>query len=336
MAEHVCTARASCGREVAPTELTCPVCLGRTRTDLAAIVDLYGLLPAEAEHRGVNSEAAVLAGPAARSAEWNRRRRHVMAGGLCRCATGKCPDDTQPEGPICECWHGKPHLMHQSCSWLLGPRCPSKRDWLSANSVGEDDPEWTLDVWGHMLREDYGLPTSEPFTIASEVAFLIRILNRLANDPAQDFPLFTKEIHACRTHLEAVLHNSRVPEQGAPCPECAAANADGKSKPLAKHYVDDDPTGTSDWWGCQDIEAHWWSEADYRLRIGTRYLQHADRLTASQMLDTYRIKPTALRKWAEREQVTKRGKDEQGRQLYDVASALTMRDRANLVTEAGA
>ena len=54
------------------------------------------------------------------------------------------------------------------------------------------------------------------------------------------------------------------------------------------------------------------------------------------MLDTYRIKPGALRKWAEREQVAKRGKDEQGRQLYDVASAVAMRDRASVVTEAGA
>lgn len=330
----VCTARPTCGKEVAPTELTCPACLARTRQDLAQIVDLAALMPEEAEHAGINSEAAALSGPIAEPAGWFRRRRHVLAGGLCRCPVDACPDDIQPAGPVCECWHGRPERMHQSCSWILGPRCPSKRDWLGAN-LDEASPAWTLGIWDMMLREDYGMPSRDRLTVAAAVKFLDGILHRLANDPAQDFALFAHEVHQCRTHLEAVLHNSRTSEQGAPCPECAVANPDGKARPLVKRYVDDDPTGASDRWDCRDCGS-WWGEADYRLRIGARYLQHADRLTASQMLDVYRIKPGALRKWAERGQVRKHGKDEQGRQLYDVASAVAMRDRASVVTEAGA
>jgi len=290
---HVCTARASCGREVAPTELTCPVCLGRTRRDLTAIVTLAALMPSEAEHRGVNSEAAYLAGPAADPVTWVTRKVYMAR-------TLDVPlaslEDDDP-------WH----------------------------------PYGVLGRWQMMLEEDYGLRDTRKVTISGAASFFAhddgRFLYRFANDPDQDFALFAAEIATCRAHLDAVLHDSRTPEKGAPCPECSTDF--GSGPPLVKHYVDEDPTGASDRWACPECDS-WWSEADYRLRVGTRYLEHADRLTASQMLDTYRIKPGALRKWAEREQVAKRGKDEQGRQLYDVASAVAMRDRASVVTEAGA
>lgn len=38
--EHHCTARDRCGRHVAPTELTCGECIGKTRRDIAQIVEL--------------------------------------------------------------------------------------------------------------------------------------------------------------------------------------------------------------------------------------------------------------------------------------------------------
>lgn len=64
--------------------ITCPSCVGRTRTDLAAIERLYTLLPTEAEQCGVDSEAANLAGPAAdpEASQWYRAHVWAQTGAL--------------------------------------------------------------------------------------------------------------------------------------------------------------------------------------------------------------------------------------------------------------
>jgi hypothetical protein len=279
VAEHVCTARASCGREVAPTELTCPVCLGRTRRDLTAIVTLAALMPSEAEHRGVNSEAAYLAGPAADPVTWVTRKVYMAR-------TLDVPlaslEDDDP-------WH----------------------------------PYGVLGRWQMMLEEDYGLRDTRKVTISGAASLLDRLLDRIANDPGQDFALFAGEIATCRAHLEAVLHDSRTPEKGAPCPECSTDF--GSGPPLVKHYVDEDPTGASDHWTCPECDSRW-SEADYRLRVGANYLASAAVLTADQMRDQYRIPPGTLRRWVAEGKVKRRGRDDHGRQMYDVADALMLRD----------
>ena len=174
-----------------------------------------------------------------------------------------------------------------------------------------------------MLRDDYGPDTPEHLTVTRAIDYLNRHLARLANDPRQDFPLFAAEIRACRAHLEAVLHDSRIPERGAPCPECGTDT--DKGPPLVKHYRDDDPSGASDWWDCPRCCARW-TEADYRHRVGTRYLHAADRLTASQAALVCRVTEGTIRVWAQRGLVTKRGRDGQGRMLYDVASIRATRD----------
>ena len=53
--------------------------------------------------------------------------------------------------------------------------------------------------------------------------------------------------------------------------------------------------------------------------------------TAGQMQLKYRIKPGSLRQWANRGKVRKRGRDESGRMLYDVADALALRDNGEEV-----
>lgn len=279
MTEHVCTARASCGREVAPTELTCGVCLGRTRADLVSIVTLSALLPAEAEHAGVNSEAAYLAGPAAEPSTWTARKVY----------TARTLD-------------------------------------VPLASLENDDP-WhpygVLGRWQMMLSEDYGIVDTRTITVSRSAELLDRLLHRFANDPAQDFALFAREIRECRAHLEAVLHDSRTPEKGAPCPECSSDF--GSGPPLIKRYVDEDPSGASDHWTCPECDSRW-SEADYRLRVGANYLASAAALTADQMRDQYRIPPGTLRRWVTEGKVRRRSRDDHGRQMYDVADALMQRD----------
>lgn len=56
------------------TKQTCPGCIGKTRANLRALVDLYATLPEEVEHRGVDSEAANLYGPATNAESWSYRK----------------------------------------------------------------------------------------------------------------------------------------------------------------------------------------------------------------------------------------------------------------------
>jgi hypothetical protein len=67
--EH-CSARKTCPNHLAWGELTCARCLGRTRTDIAQIVQRAALMLPEALVAGVDSEAANMAGPAADPEAW--------------------------------------------------------------------------------------------------------------------------------------------------------------------------------------------------------------------------------------------------------------------------
>jgi hypothetical protein len=73
-----CAMRGSCPEhvETAAGITTCPGCIGRTRADLSSIVDLYALIPTEAQEVGIDSEAADLAGPAATPEQRAGRRAH--------------------------------------------------------------------------------------------------------------------------------------------------------------------------------------------------------------------------------------------------------------------
>lgn len=279
-----CSARASCAREVEPPEITCPVCLGRTRSNLDKIAYLATQMPVEAIYAGINSEAAYLAGPAADPTTWSARRVYVAR------TTGVMQASLEDDDP----WH----------------------------------PYSVLTRWQMMIEEDYGLRDTRKMTISGAAAFFARddgrFLHRFANDPEQDFPLFAREVAACLTHLEAVIHDSRVPELGAPCPECS--DEAGFADRLVKRYVDEDPTGASDRWVCPLDPGHYWSEADYRMRVGANYLAYAAALTADQIRDQYRIAPGTLRRWAAEGKVAKRGRDGHGRQMYDVAEARGMRE----------
>lgn len=284
--EDHCTARERCGRHVAPTELTCGECIGKTRRDIAQIVELSALMLGEAIVRGVNSEAANLAGPAADPEGWRAHQEHRR----------------QDLNAIAD-----PDAFEAALKSLLADHDPLH-------------PLTCLGWWEMAIREDYGPATDQRITVASAAGYLDRMLPRIANDPHQDFPQFAQEIATCRAHMEAVLHDSRQPERGAPCPNCPQP-----APRLSKRYDDEDRTGASDRWTCPECLS-WWSEADYRLRVGARYVEHADRLTADQIEQTYRVAPGTLRRWASEGKVAKRGKDGSGRQLYDVEQVKAMRE----------
>lgn len=79
-----CTARRTCSVHIGRDELTCPRCIGRTRADIAWVVNLVALMPVEALSRGVDSEPTNLAGPAADPVvtSWRRINAANATGGL--------------------------------------------------------------------------------------------------------------------------------------------------------------------------------------------------------------------------------------------------------------
>ena len=191
-----------------------------------------------------------------------------------------------------------------------------------ARLIPDDDahhPLTVLGTWEMAFREDYGQPCDHKITVTSAAKYLDGMLHRIANDETQDWALFARELRDCCNHLEAVVHTLRRPEQGVPCPECS--NEDGAGPRLTKHYVEHDRTGASDWWGCVAVREHSWPDYVYRKWVADVYLEQADRLTASQIASQYGIPAGSVRGWASLGRVDKRGKDEQGRQMYDVAQA---------------
>lgn len=71
--EH-CAGRNHCTEHVPADVLVCPRCVGRIRDALADIEKLHAKMLDEAVHRGVESEAANLAGPAANPEAWVWRK----------------------------------------------------------------------------------------------------------------------------------------------------------------------------------------------------------------------------------------------------------------------
>lgn len=91
-----CTARRTCSQHVGARELTCAKCIGRTRQDIRAIVDLAALMPVEALVAGVQSEAANLAGPAADTEAWSWRKVTAKQGGAWHVSLVEDDDDNHP------------------------------------------------------------------------------------------------------------------------------------------------------------------------------------------------------------------------------------------------
>lgn len=189
-------------------------------------------------------------------------------------------------------------------------------------------PVTVLGWWDIAFREDYDQPSGLRITVSRAVAYLSGMLGTIAQDPEQDWPEFAREVRSCRSHLEAVLHDGEQVERGAPCPTCCDdEREEGDPEPPALVLKRaQDTSGAKDRWVCRRCKGRW-TVAEYRLRVGQDHLRYADRLTASDMLRQHRIRPGSLTGWAALGKVHKRGKDESGRQLYDVADAVAMRDR---------
>lgn len=161
------------------------------------------------------------------------------------------------------------------------------------------DPYTCLADHEHAIRDllDHNGETLVSETLSSVITYLDWVLTDMArsDDCVQLIDELSKDASRLRSHLEAVLHDSRAPERGAPCPTCSDEN--GKGPRLVKRYVDVDETGASDRWSCPADPQHWFSEADYRQRIGVTYLQHAECLPLKDLTSRTGVPMRQLRLW---------------------------------------
>jgi hypothetical protein len=243
-----CTGRKGCSSHVGPRELTCGRCITDVRNHIRTIRDFAALMPTEALHDGVNSEAAVMAGPATDVRRWSDRQTTKLAALLAWEATGKI----------------------------------SEQQYARGRAQVEDDDEWhphtvlTRNHWLVAMTPDYP-PPPDVFTLVDSAAYLDQHLHRIAQDDRQDFAQLRREVRKCREHLETVLHNSTKLERGAPCPDCSG---DGHYVRLQRHYAhwcyepdcckEHHATDEADRWLCPKNHEHVWTVKAYRDYIEER------------------------------------------------------------------
>lgn len=302
-----CAMRGSCPNHVDEEAgiVTCPSCIARVRKDLTAIETLYAIdMPEEAIFAGVDSEAFALAGAAAAPDQYAARRD----------------------------WNGE---VTEAQDWRRG-WCEFPRD------VDGDDhhhPYLVLGRWDIALREKYGPNTDLFVTVTSSANFLRSLLaGRFPH--TREFEDLARDLNTCRTHLEAVAHDSRTPEQGRHCPRCVEAG--GKGPRLRKRYAvetsDAAKRGDLDTWHCPDQPEHWWSERDYRDKVAADYVQHATELPAAELAERLDVPLSTVRKWTARTwdndagewipaRLVSRRKGADGRKVYPVVAALRLADQ---------
>jgi hypothetical protein len=271
-----------CGREHAT--VACVACLDAARTDLRTIGDLYLLLDAESVEKGVQSQALMLAGPAANPEAWQHVAMSAIRGRLCRCIQ-----------------------RQQLCPSLFGKTCPDQA-YLEDNR-DELHPLFVLGGWEQVWRDHLDHQTDAPVTVAAAVAYLDMQIGYMAEQAEPAFEEFAKDVRGCRAHLEDVLQAGDREERGAPCLQC--------ERPLTLiRGVGDHP----DHWECRTCRRTV-TEDQYRYAVGVAYIAHSDRLTATELGEKLGVKASMIRVWGSRGLVRKHGKNSDGITLYDVADA---------------
>jgi hypothetical protein len=187
----------------------------------------------------------------------------------------------------------------------------------------EAHPLWTLGWIETEWRDAFGHEQPERTTVADAAAYIGRMLHTVAGltempDGSQppEFDDAKRRLAACRSHLEDVLSEGIRDEKGAPCPKC--------DRPLIKRYGRNEHF---DRWVCPSKACGtWYLDEEYRRWVTDDYRANSAHLTAADMHAQHDVPQGSTRGWAAAGKVRKRGKDANGRQLYDVADVLAQRD----------
>jgi ribosomal protein L37AE/L43A len=184
-----------CGQEHA--RAACTGCLEAARSDLREIGELSRHLDAEAVEKGVQSDAAMLAGPVADPEAWQHVAMSAIRGRLCRCMSRR-----------------------QLCPALFGKTCPDAE--YLADNRDELHPLFVLGGWEQLWREFLDHPTEATVTIESAARYLDVQIGYMADQVEPAFDEFARELRGCRGRLEDVLRAGEREERShVPCVDCA-------------------------------------------------------------------------------------------------------------------
>jgi hypothetical protein len=176
-----------------------------------------------------------------------------------------------------------------------------------------------LGSWDMLVTEHYGqLERITRVTITDAAGYLARNLSDLAQDADFAFEELARELRACRSHLEAVLHDGEQVDTGAPCMTCGV--------PLRREWG---KLVKADGWRCPRCRA-FSTEDQYRFAVAHLHREEATHLTAGEMEIRTGVTASTVRAWASKGRVAKRRDSE--RTVYAVADVLRHAERAGLVS----
>jgi hypothetical protein len=228
---------------------------------------------------------------------------------------------------------------------------------LDDESRGDPEPPLLLlanleDIW----RDTLGQPKAQGrATIRGSAGYLDQQLTWAAQRPDIDMPDFAATLRRMRGRLEDTLQDGKRSETGAPCISCGTElthRANDRQdtcdcpprKPHTRHELHPfdhcclqcrvdvkhqrhDQGGLRDEWLCRGCERRYdMSEYEDRV-VALTYAQHAPARTSADLTARYDIKPATLRKWVERGKVRRRGRNLEGKLLYDVGDVEKQLDR---------
>lgn len=177
-------------------------------------------------------------------------------------------------------------------------------------------PLLLLATWEDDFRHELGHPAGPRATIWRCADYLGEHLTMLAQrHPA--FDEFAADLARCRTRLEDVLGEGERDEKGAPCMDCQTLLV-RRSHP--RH-------GLLDEWACPRCRATY-TAAEYWNAVRRDYQDNATALHAEAIERRTGVAIGTIRVWVNRDKVRTRGKDEEGRVLYDVEDVEDMVRRA--------
>lgn len=202
---------------------------------------------------------------------------------------------------------------HMRASVAVG-RVPS--DWLES-ADHELHPLQVCGTWMEAYLEAFDHDEPARITVESALSYLTRNLEHIGTEDDIPFRDFRRDLSACRTHLERVLHDGEQVETGAPCMTC--------EKPLLRVFGGQElpwkyrdgsrPLAPEDVWACRKCQ-EWRDEESYGLNVAQAHRDNADWLTAAEIEFLCDLKPATLRKRVERGDLISRR--DSGRTVYRV------------------
>lgn len=217
--------------------------------------------------------------------------------------------------------------------------------WVTDDAGHDPDPPiGVLTAWEDMWRLHLNLltaPVQRP-SIERSATFLHEHMGRMSRITRPSFDNFANDIGSLHGRLEAILSAGERDEAGAPCLKCRATlirRAQPRSPVVPRRYctghgqpavcrwparwdldecVRFDRGGLRDVWDCPRCKREY-SYAEYWNAVRASYRANAPALPADDIAEQLGVAKGSIRGWAALGKVRRRGRNLDGRVLYDVA-----------------